>query len=381
MDWIVAPDHENGSLRDVLPSLLGAMGTRGFTNALDLPACRSACALLIDGLGWSLLRRHAADAPRLAALAEHGPVRAGFPATTATSITALGSGRAAGQHGVVGYSFAAPGGGLISPLSWSRRGERASLLEEWPPEQVQPHPTVFEQASSAGVGVRAVAPAEFAGTGLTRAALRGGELRGTRAAGDVVAGGLTALDEPGPVLCYGYHGQLDHLGHLHGPGSLPWRMQLQQVDQIVGSLLANLPDGAALAVTADHGMVELDPARTIDYDREPQLQPGVRLLGGELRARYVYTEPGATADVQAAWNDRLGPRGTVVTAERAIDEGWFGPRVDDPVRERIGDLIAVLRDTGISRSEHEPAESAMRGHHGSLTAEEQYVPVLVGGGG
>jgi len=380
VDWIVAPDRERGALHDVLPSLLGAMGTRGFTNTLGIPECRSACALLIDGLGWSLLHQHASDAPRLAALTEHGPVRAGFPTTTATSITSLGSGHPAGQHGIVGYTFAEPGGGLISPLTWSRRGDRASLLEQWPPEQAQPHPTVFERATAAGVTARVVAHAKFAGTGVTRAGLRGGELRGTRAVGDVAAGALDALHEPAPALCYAYHGQLDHLGHLHGPGSLPWRMQLRQIDQLVASLTENLPTGAVLAVTADHGMVELEPASTLDYDREPDLQSGVRMLGGELRARHLYTQPGAAPDVQAAWNERLGHHGTVLTADHAIDQGWFGPRVDDSVRARIGDLIAVLHDTGISRSQHEPAESAMRGHHGSLTAEEQHVPVLVAAG-
>jgi predicted AlkP superfamily pyrophosphatase or phosphodiesterase len=380
VDWIVAPDSNGGALCDVLPSLLGAMGTPGFDNTLGVPACRSACALLIDGLGWSLLRRYAADAPRLAALVEHGPVRVGFPATTATSITSLGSGRAAGQHGIVGYTFAEPGGGLMNPLLWARRGEAVGLLEQWPPEQVQPHPTVFERAAAAGVRVPAVAPGEFDGSGLTRAGLRGSELRGTRAIGDLVSGVLDALSRPGPVLCYGYHGQLDHLGHIHGPGSMPWRMQLRQVDQLVASLIDNLPDSAVLAVVADHGMVELDPATNIDYDREPDLQQGVRLLGGELRARYLYTEPGAAADVQDTWNARLGQRGAVVTAERAIDEGWFGPRVDDAVRPRIGDLIAVLRDIGIGRSDHEPVESRLRGHHGSLTAEEQLVPVLVAEG-
>ena len=379
MDWIVAPDTDRGALCDVLPSLLGAMGTPGFANALGVPECRSACALLIDGLGWSLLQRHAADAPRLTALVEHGPVRAGFPTTTATSITSLGSGRPAGQHGIVGYSFAEPGGGLMNSLMWARRGEAVSLLQQWPPEQVQPHPTVFEQAASVGISVPAVAPQEFDGSGLTRAGLRGSGLRGTRALGDLASGILDALSEPAPTLCYGYHAQLDHLGHIHGPGSLPWRMQLRHVDQLVASLVDDLPDSAVLAVIADHGMVDLDPHNTIDYDTEPDLHHGVRLVGGELRARYLYTEPGATADVHDTWNARLGNHGTVITAERALDEGWFGPHIDDAVRSRIGDLIAVLRDTGISRSHHEPTESRMRGHHGSLTADEQLVPVLVAG--
>lgn len=228
--------------------------------------------------------------------------------------------------------------------------------------------------------MRTVAPGELRGTGLTRAALRGGEFRRTHAPGDLVAELVTALGEPAPVLCYGYHAQLDHLGHVHRPGSLSWRMQLQQIDQFTGALVDRLPRGTLLAVVADHGMVAIDPASSIDFDSEPELQRGVRLLGGEPRCRYVYTEPGALVDVEAAWQERLGDHGVVVTAERAFDDGWFGPRVADPVRERVGDLIAVLRDTGVSRSQQEPSESSLPGHHGSLTPEEQFVPLLWGVG-
>lgn len=380
MDWIVAPDSDGGALCDVLPSLLGAMRTRGFANTLDLPDCRSAAVLLIDGLGWKLLREYATDAPRLNELAQHGPLRAGFPTTTATSVTSLGTGYPAGRHGIVGYTFAEPSGSLMSPLSWREHGGTRSLIDEWPPEQAQPHPTALERAVDAGVAVRNVAPAEFETTGLTRAALRGGQFRGVRATGDLVAEIVSVLGEPAPVLCYGYHSQLDHLGHIHGPGSLAWRLQLQQIDQFVGALVDRLPRDTLLAVVADHGMVDLDPHQNIDFDREPELQHGVRMLGGELRARYVYTEPGALADVQSAWQARLGSHGAVLTAEQIIDEGWLGRHVADTIRHRIGDLVAVLRDTGVSRSEREPGESSLRGHHGSLTAEEQFVPLVVAGG-
>ena len=116
MDWIVAPDHDGRALSDVLPSLLGAMGIDGFADTIGFPGCRNAVALLVDGLGWELLRDHAADAPFLASLLTRPPLKAGFPTTTVTSITSLGTGRCAGEHGVVGYTFAEPSGGLLHPL-------------------------------------------------------------------------------------------------------------------------------------------------------------------------------------------------------------------------------------------------------------------------
>ncbi|GAA0516176.1 phosphodiesterase [Saccharopolyspora subtropica] len=383
MDWIVAPDHDGRALADVLPSLLGAMGVAGFVDTIGFPTCRTAAVLLVDGLGHDLLREHAADAPFMASLLTSPPLKAGFPTTTVTSLTSLGTGRCAGEHGVVGYTFAEPSGGLLHPLSWGTHGttgNRRSLLEQWPPEQAQPTATVLERAAAAGVDVRTAVPREFRGTGLTRAALRGGEFRGVSALGDLAAELLAALGAGGPALCYGYHGHLDLLGHVHGPGSLPWRLQLTQIDRLVVTLAEHLPPSAVLAVVADHGMVAVDPADAFDADTDPALRAGVRLLGGEPRARQVYVEPGALVDVQATWSETIGDRGVVITGQQAIDDGWFGPVVGDGVRGRIGDVLAIMRDSAVIRSAVEPGESALRGHHGSLTSAEQLVPVLVLGG-
>ncbi|ASU77747.1 alkaline phosphatase family protein [Actinopolyspora erythraea] len=383
MDWIVAPDAAEWQLADTLPSALGAMGTAGFTDRIGLPECSSAAVLLIDGLGWRLLREYAADAPTLTELDTARPGAAGFPTTTATSIASLGTGCCSGEHGVVGYSFAEPGGALLRPLSWTRRngsGQDTSMLASWPPEEVQPKRTVPQRAVAAGVDTRLVVPAEFEGTGLTRAALRGGDVRGVHALGDLAAQLLAAMAEPAPVLCYGYHGQLDMLGHVHGPGSPPWRMQLRQVDRLVESVAERLPAGSQLLVVADHGMVPSDPDRAPDFDTDEELARGVRLVGGEVRVRHVYTEPGATPDVLATWREKLGSDAVVVTAEEAVEAGWFGAVISEGVRARIGDVIALARHNGVIRSSAEPNAAVLLGQHGSLTADEQYVPLLLARG-
>lgn len=377
MDWIVSPATDGRGLPDVLPSLLGALGVPGFTDTIGFGECRSAIALLIDGLGWELLHEHASDAPTLTSLSGRS-ITAGFPTTTVTSLTSLGTGRCSGEHGIVGYTFAWPTGELLHPLSWTLRAEgRRDVLDELPPEQVQPLPTMLQRAADAGVEVRTVTAAEFAGTGLTRAALRGGHFHGVRALGDLAAGLIEAANAGGPALCYGYHGHLDLLGHIHGPGSLPWRMQLRQIDSLVALIAEHLPPGAVMVVVADHGMVAVDPSTALDFDNDPRLRQGVRLLGGEVRARHVYTRPGATDEVLAAWREVVADRGLVLTGEQAVEEGWFGPVVADPVGQRIGDVIAVMRESGVIRSVAEPGESSLRGQHGSLTSAEQLIPALV----
>ena len=375
-DALPTPDGRLPHLADVVPAVLTAMGATGFPSPIQLPAGVSgACVLLIDGLGADLLDAHAADAPVLAGMRGRA-LSVGFPSTTAAGLAAVGTGHRSGEHGMVGYSFLLPGTGVVNALTWRPHPWGDDLRGRAEPERVQPLPTTFERAATAGVAVSVVSAAKFEGSGLTRAVLRGGRYVGVHAIGDLAARVRSVIDDGG--FCYGYHADLDMLGHLYGPGSDPWRMQLRQVDRLVESVVDGLPPGGLLAVVADHGMVAVDTARTVDVDDSPGLLRGVAAIGGEVRARHVYVDRGAADDVLAAWRGTLGDRAWVVSRDEAIAAGWFGPRVSDGVRTRIGDVIAAARDdVALVRRATEPVESSFIGHHGSLTTAEQRVPLLL----
>lgn len=372
MDPLV-PRYGGGSLADVVPSLLAGLGVPGMVDVLGISGASRVCVLLVDGLGWRLLREHEADAPFLASLAGP-PITAGFPSTTATSLAALGTGLPTGEHGLIGYSFA-DGGEMLNALRWSRYGaaSHVDLRDVLVPEEVQPRRTAFEVAADAGVAVRLVLPRDQKGSGLSRAVLRGGRFQGVLGFGDVVTRVAAAMRSGDRVLCYAYHADLDALGHVYGPGSEAWRWQLRFVDRLAAAVADGLPAGAALVVTADHGMVAADDR--VDFDTDDVLREGVRALGGEARVRHVYTAEAEA--VRARWAERLGERAWIASRAEAVAAGWFGPRVDDHVTPRIGDLVVAAKGSlAVVRSTVEPGLTTFVGHHGSLTEEEQHIPVL-----
>jgi predicted AlkP superfamily pyrophosphatase or phosphodiesterase len=368
--------HAVSTLADALPALLASLGTDPRTIGLDappaitLPPARSAVLLLVDGLGRELLTEHADDAPFLAGTHDAGPLTVGFPTSTPISVTSLGTGLPPGAHGTLGVRFRIDGT-LLDALTWTEG--TTDLRERLAPEAVQPRATLFERAAAAGVASTVVSDRAYRESGLTRSALRGATYRGVGALGDLAAETLTAL--AGPGLVYAYHADLDQLGHLRGPGSLAWRWQLRQIDHLVALLAEDLPPGALLAVTGDHGMVTVD--RRHDADTHPDLRLGEPVVGGDPRARLVYTRPGTAAEVHAAWSATLGADATVLSGEEAVEGGWFGP-VDDAVRGRVPDVVAVTRGTAaIVRSEGEPVLARLPGQHGSVTDAERLVPLLV----
>lgn len=360
-------------MADVVPSLLAGLGVPGTVDVLGVSGPQRVCVLLVDGLGWRLLREHEDDAPFLASLAG-GPITAGFPSTTASSLAALGTGLPTGEHGLVGYSFAA-GDEVLNALRWSRYGaaEHVDLRSVLVPEEVQPRRTAFEAAADAGVEVRLVLPRDQKGSGLSRAVLRGGRFGGVLGFGDLVTRVAEALRSADRVLCYAYHADLDALGHVYGPGSDPWRWQLRFVDRLAAAVADGLPPGGALVVTADHGMVRV--ADPVDLDTDDELRDGVRAFGGEARVRHVYT---STPDaVRSRWVERLGDRAWIASRSEAVAAGWFGPTVAEHVLPRIGDLVVAAKDSlALVRSRVEPGLTTFVGHHGSLTEEEQHIPVL-----
>jgi predicted AlkP superfamily pyrophosphatase or phosphodiesterase len=373
------PDPDLPHLADVVPSVLSAMGVAGFDDPIPLPdGVAGACVLLIDGLGAELLDTFAEDAPALAAL-RGMRLQVGFPSTTVAGLAAVGTGCRSGEHGMVGLSFRLPGADVVNALGWRPHPWGRDLRDKLPPEQVQPMQTTFERASRSGIAVSVISGAQFAGSGLTRAVLRGGRYVGVRALGDLAACVRSALADGG--FCYGYHSELDLLGHAYGPGSTAWRMQLRQVDRLVESIVEGLPPGGLLAVVADHGMVAVDDSEIVDIDACEPLLDGVDAIGGEPRARHVYVADGAAESVLAAWRETLAQRAWVVSRDEAISAGWFGDRIGDDVRFRIGDVVAAARGSaGVMRRTVEPLMSSLIGQHGSLTTAEQQVPLLLAHG-
>ncbi|GAC68340.1 alkaline phosphatase family protein [Gordonia soli] len=376
-------DHP--TLADVLPAIGTALG--GLAPALPIPTARDVVLLVVDGLGDVLLEQHRESAPSLTAL-RAGTVRAGFPATTATSITSLMSGTACGSHGIIGYSFrtardqtAGRERRTLNALRWTLdRSDGTSALDTYEPEAIAPHPGTIADLAARGVEITYAMPSAYRGSGFSRAAFRAvGEHVGAQTPTELRTAIIELLrtHSTAPRFVYAYTPDLDAYGHLFGPGSPQWVEALGVVDRMVADVAAELPSDAVLVVTGDHGMIQAD--NRIDLDTVGGALTGVEAVAGEMRVRHVYTRPGALDDVHARWTSIVGDHAHLVRREQALDEAWFGGEVTDVIAERVGDLVAVARDTTIlTRSLSEPTlEVEMPGHHGAWTAAEQFVPLLV----
>jgi hypothetical protein len=100
--------------------------------------------------------------------------------------------------------------------------------------------------------------------------------------------------------------------------------------------------------------------------------------GGSARYPYLGLLPDAEAALRDAFA-RLPERFDLWVTRAAIDAGLFGPAVPHPeLRHRIGDLIALPRDTAcLWRADVAPEIRRIRGIHGGLSEAEMLVPLIV----
>ncbi len=375
----VLPDYGGACLSSVMPALLsGVADAAGPGGEPDAPSwvpgpvlgARQVVLLVLDGLGWEQLQAFATAAPTLAS-ASGGPITSVAPTTTATALTSLTTGAAPSLHGIVGYRLrvdvdgaAEHGPGeVMNVLRW--RTSRGDMRRQLPAPQFQ------RIAPFGGRAVPAVTRSEFASTGFTAAHLTGARLHGWSVPSALVVN-VRRLLASGESFVYAYYDGLDKVAHEHGLGD-HYIQELRSVDRLVGDVLGVLPPGAVLAVTSDHGQVEVGGATRLPA---PELFDMVELFSGEGRFRWLHVRPGSLDDALATASEAHGAEAWVRTRQQMVDEGWFGGPLTPEFARRLGDVALVAHAPVAFLDPADTGETRLMGRHGSLTSAEMAVPFV-----
>jgi len=362
----VRPDYAGPNVRGLIPALLApAHAPMPAWMPTVVAEARQVVLLVLDGLGWEQLQARRALAPTLTSMTGRA-ITTVAPSTTATALTSITTGLTPGEHGLIGYRIDIAGE-VLNVLRWSTptTHDARRAIE---PRRLQP----FEPFLGAGPPV--VSKIELEQSAFSEAHMRGVRPRGWRVMSNIpvlIRRQLAA----GERFVYAYYEGVDKTAHEHGFGEF-YDAEVRAVDRLVADLLAVLPPGTALLVTADHGQVDVGPRLV---DPAPAVKALTRSQSGEGRFRWLHARHGATDDLLATATEAHGDVAWVVSRNQTIDEGWFGPVVSPPVAARLGDVALVARDP---ISFHDPADSGpfqLVCRHGSLTAAEMLVPLLAAG--
>jgi hypothetical protein len=367
----VLPSYQGANLAGVVPGCLLPPEWRPAWFPEPMRAAQ-VVLLVIDGLGWTQLEERRHLAPQLAGLVG-GPITSVVPSTTATALTSLTVGAPPAAHGIVGYRVVVDGPSgheVLNVLRWrTGSGDARPFVD---PVAFQPLPP-FQ-----GHPIPVVSKSEFVGTGFTQAHQRDVPVFGWSLASSlpVRVRGLVAAGEP---FVYAYYEGVDKIAHIEGLGPY-YDAELAAVDRLVGDLLDALPAGAALAVTADHGQVDVG-ARAAIID--PRLAEEAEMLSGEARFRWLHAragENGAVDHLASLAQKVYGEEAWVVTFDQMEQQDWFGGRLQPAVRARLGDVALIPYEPVAYLDPADGGDARLVCRHGSLTPDEMLVPLVAGRG-
>jgi hypothetical protein len=299
-----------------------------------------AILILLDALGLEFLSRHR-DHPLVQRL-QITPLRSQFPSTTTAHLTTTYYGLAVEDHGLYEWNILEPSlEAIICPLRFSAAGSRVEgdLEGRLDPAQLAPGKTFYETLGAPSIVFQ---PQQIAGSSFTRLATRGATVRPFE---DLEAG-TRALAEACRASGSYRHGFLywdviDRTGHEFGPSSNEFQAASRAALDAVWSAL-QATKGLTVLITADHGQVDVSPAR-VDYLEEvwselPTLLSHPRPAGSS-RDAFLHVRPGHVDEVIEELAVRLDGRAEVRRAAELFER--LGPRL----AARLGD-VAVLSSPG-----------------------------------
>ena len=367
MDPVVEPvkaAYGAGSLDQIVPTLLQGRTPRVAARAGRRGRPPWSCSLL-DGLGWNQLEQHRADCPSSSAMTG-GPITTVIPSTTAAALTSLATGMAPAQHGIVGFRMRVDDA-VLNVLRWQvPYGRRAP-----DPFSVQRH-TAF-----LGRPVPVVTKKEFRKTGFTEAHLRGSRFFGWSTTSVLVehCRRLVGHDER---FVYAYYPGVDTVAHEFGLHDDYYRRRAR----VRGRAGRSAARRAAVARDARRHRRSRAGARRRQLDPAAPAARDVQVLRGGGTLPVPLREQGRGGRAARSGARRVRRPGLGVLARPAPRRGLARPgaghRVDPaPDRRRDPGAARARWPSSIRTCRTRPTWS---GAHGSLTADEMFVPLLAARG-
>ena len=382
---LVSPAGPGPKLPDfsrALHSLAGAPGAELTPEAGELrrligPA-EHYVLVLLDGLGAEILER----APAGGFLRGHraATLRTVWPSTTAAALTALATGEHPGRHAVPGWwLWLDPPGLSAEVVPFVERFGRKPLGELGVrPEEVFTVPSAVARLRHEPL---AVMPAEIAASVYSRYCTGGSATVGYQKpaeAFDLAAARVLAAARPS--FTYVYIPHVDGAAHDHGAASAQTVGMLAELDRLLGEFAARLGSRARIAVTGDHGLVDIPPERSLFLDEGDPLLENLRWVpNGESTALYLHVKPGREAAFASEFRARYGELFGLLAAAEAEALGLFGPGgLSGLARARVGDFVAFAwRPAALYYRPRVGKIHVHRGAHAGLSAAEMLVPLIL----
>lgn len=375
------PDYQH-SIVNLMANIADAHGgvDTGYTPLASLPdealSEGTTVLMVIDGLGQELLRRFPDS---FLAQYQIDTLSSVFPSTTASAITAFSSGVAAQQHAITGwFTWLRELGCVASILPFMPRGSTCYLADSGAaPDDIIQAPPLPDRLSSPTVLLSPHyindSPYSAASWGSAKRVPHDGMRDFFKQLGKL-------LGVKKRHFIFAYWTELDSLSHQFGVDSHETRFHFRMLDKALQEFCFEMAGKQAqLLITADHGLIDTDPAKTIRLSDYPDLEACLTVpLCGEPRAAFAYVRPRSVEQFESIITQELHRAIELVPSEELIADGYFGCGTpSEALLHRVGDYALLMKDNYVIKDQLLTEQPfAQIGVHGGLSKQEMRVPLV-----
>ncbi len=388
---MIIPDYEENSIVNLMSTILTHLGGKSpyreltSFNSTELADANNIILIVVDGMGYNFLLRNFSDS----FLSQNckAKITSVFPSTTAAAMTTFYTGLAPQNHAIPAWFTYLRDLGLVSTiLPFIERATKKSLQTgNITANNILNVNSLFQHCTANQYVFlpKAIAGNPYGNVVLGHAKQCGYKYQSMKSffKGMIKVLKRTKLDSKNFLL--GYWPDLDTSCHVKGVDHLEtlqhFQLFLSKLEQFVRTTKQISPTTKIL-ITADHGLVDTPPERTIFLEDHPKLRKCLTMpLSGEPRAPFFYVRPSKTTTFEAYIQQNLAHTGDLRKGEELIAENYFGLFTHHPkFEERIGDYVLLMRENYVFKDCLEGEERSMHvGNHGGISDDEIYVPLIV----
>ncbi len=175
---------------------------------------------------------------------------------------------------------------------------------------------------------------------------------------------------------YFYWDNPDYLMHEYGTTSQVVKVNLLDMEEQINRLAENLPNETIIFITADHGMIDVEPIELNNYSELTSCL--TKPFAGEGRCANFYVKEEKQEEFVNLFNQAFSESFILYSKEEFIKTnlaGLYQPH--EILNVALGDYVAVATGNYFFVNEIKPDDLVFKAHHAGLTKAEIEIPVIL----
>ncbi len=379
------PDYKGGSIVNLMSSIGNVLGAKPniypelrILPSSELKNSQNIVLMVIDGLGFEyLMKKHDSF------LKENirGRITSVFPPTTSAGVGTFLTGVPAQQSGLTAwFMFLKEIGALVKILPFMPRGGNEHLEKR----EVKMNEILGASAFTSRINAKSfvINPKMLLGTAFTTATGKRAVHVGCTKFSDYLNKITKAVKSKGKKkYIYAYWPDIDSFSHEFGVGSKKHEKHFKEIDKKIKKFLEKLKGTSTkVIITADHGLQNTPKEKQVWMKDHPKLMECLTMpRSGEGRLAYLYVHPTKAKQFEWYVKTHMDKYCWMFRSQDLIQRNAFGLGAPNKnLFDRAGDYTLVMKENYILKDVI-PGEHGDKniGHHGGVSKEEMYVPLIV----